>query len=302
MTTVSGSAFEFSLESTGGIWRWKVTSQNVSGAGVFYEVSDIETPWGPLFQTAIPLPSDVVQSMSAAISDIQQQLAPLLALLDPSGTSFVIVITEGDPNLVAAEVPFFNAGAFGSSLTATASPGAAWLRADPGQVGSLGKNDQGLFTVTLLTGSLVAAATPYLGVVNLQDNRVPSTLIPIAFSVSVLPRPIVATDVTSVDFSWYQMTSSGDGPFAVSVSNSGPPNSLLNWAAARLLNASPWLSFTPSSGGPLASSASQAVSLALVSSMIPSTPGTYVDKVRFSSPNAVNGFVDVSVTLTVISP
>jgi hypothetical protein len=299
MTTVSGSAFEFSLESTGGLWRWKVVSQNVSGAGVSYEVSCIDTPWGPLYQTAIPVPADVIQAMAQGIVEVQQQLSPLLALLNPSQVSFVVVITEGDPNLVVADVPFFNAGAFGSSLTATATPSAAWLRADPGQVAGLGKNDQGEFTVTLFTGSLAANASPYLAAVNLQDNRVPSTLIPLTFSVSVLPRPVISLDQMDLSFTWYQSTSSGDGPFTVNVSNSGPPSSSMDWVAA-LLNASRWLSFTPTSGGPLASSASQAVSLSLNPSCIPSTPGTYADKLRFSSPNASNGYVDVQVVLNIL--
>ena len=299
MTTVSGSAFEFSLESTGGLWRWKVVSQNISGAGVSYEVSYIDTPWGPLYQTAIPVPADVIQAMAQGIVEMQQQLSPLLALLSPSQVSFVVVITEGDPNLVVADVPFFNAGAFGSSLTATAAPSAPWLRADPGQVAGLGKNDQGEFTITLLTGSLAANASPYLAVVNLQDNRVPSTLISLAFSVSVLPRPAIAVDQTDLSFTWYQSTSSGDGPFTVHVSNAGPPSSSMDWIAA-LLNASRWLSFTPASGGPLASSASQAVFLSLNPSCIPPTPGTYVDKLRFSSPSASNGYVDVQVSLNIL--
>lgn len=299
MSTVSGSAFEFSLESTGGLWRWRVLSQNVSGLGVSYEVVCVETPWGSLYQTAIPIPADVVQAMAQGIVDVQQQLAPLLALVAPAQTSFFVVITEGDPNSVVAEVPFYNAGAFGSSLTATAAPGAPWLRAAPGQVAGLGRGDQGEFAVTLLTGSLTASGAPYLAVVNLQDNRVPSTLISLAFSVSVLPRPVIAVDQPSVSFTWYQSTSSGDGPFTVNVSNAGPPSSSMDWAAA-VLRSSRWLSVSPCSGGPLASSASQAVQLSLVPGCVPPSPGTYADCVRFSSPSASNGYVDVQVTLNIL--
>lgn len=300
MSTVSGSAFEFSLESTGGLWRWKVVSQNIYGAGVFYEVVGVETPWGSLYQTAIPIPADVVTAMAAAIVDIQQQLAPLLVLQNPSQNSFVVTVTEGDPSSVVATVPFYNGGAFGSSLTATSTPSAPWLKSDPGQVGSLGKNDQGQFVVTLLTGSLLASGSPYLAVVNLQDNHLPSTLIPLAFSVTVLPRPTVAVDQTALVFSWYQSTSSGDGPLTVSVSNSGPPNSILDWESGHLHGNSAWFSSSPTSGGPLSSGGSDAVQVSLVPARIPSVPGSYVDVLRFSSPNASNGYVDVSVTLNVI--
>jgi hypothetical protein len=299
MATVSGSGFDFSLESTGGLWRWRVLSQNVSGAGVSYEIVCIDTPWGSLYQTAIPIPADVIQAMAQGVVDMQQQLSPLLALVTPAQVSFVIVITEGDPNLVVANIPFFNAGAFGSSLTATATPGAPWLRADPGQVAGLGKNDQGEFTITLLTGSLTSSGTPYIAVVNLQDNRAPSTLISLAFSVSVLPRPIIAVDQPSVSFNWYQTTATGDGPFTVNVSNAGPSSSSMDWAAAAI-NCSRWLSVLPDSGGPLSSSASQAVQFSLVSGFIPPIPGTYSEKVRFSSPSASNGYVDVQVTLNIL--
>ncbi len=298
MTIVSGSAFEFSLESTGGLWRWQVVSRN-AGAGVYYEVSDICTPWGSLYQAAIPIPADVVSEMAAGVVQIQQQLSPLLVLDDPTAVSFVVVITEGDPNLVIADIPFFNGGAFGSSLTATATPSAPWLKAEPGQVSGLGKNDRGQFSVTLLTGSLQSAGNPYLAVVNLQDNRVPSTIIPLAFSVSVLPRPTVAVSPASLDFTWYQLTSTGTGPFTVTVSNSGPANSVLDWSAAHLRGTSPWLHFSPVSGGPLASGDSGTFSASLVSSQIPSIPGVYQDSIRVSSPNASNGYVDVPVTLTV---
>ncbi len=298
MSTVSGSAFEFSLESTGGLWRWNVVSRN-GGAGVYYEVSDVLTPWGSLYQTAIPIPADVVSEMASGISQIQQQLAPLLVLEDPDSVSFFVVITEGDPGLVVASVPFFNGGAFGSSLTATATPSAPWLRAEPGQASGLGKNDRGLFSVTLLTGSLLASGNPYLAVVNLQDNHVPSTVIPLAFSVSVLPRPTVAASPASLDFTWYQLTSTGTGPFSVTVSNSGPANSILNWSAARLHCTSPWIQFAPASGGPLASGGSETFSVSLVPSQIPAIPGVYQDPIRGYSSNSSNGYVDVPVVLTV---
>lgn len=298
MATVFGSAFEFSLESTGGLWRWQIVSRN-DGAGVHYEVSDVCTPWGSLYQTAIPMPADVVTEMASGILQIQQQLSPLLVLEDPDNVSFVVTLTEGDPNLVVAEIPFFNGGAFGSSLTVAAIPSAPWLRASPGQVSGLGKNDRGLFSVTLLTGSLQASGNPYLAVVNLQDNHVPSTIIPLAFSVSVLPRPSIAVSPASLDFTWYQLTSTGTGPFNVVVSNSGPANSILEWSASSM--GSPWLQMAPASGGPLAAGGSDSVSVSLVPSYIPSVPGVYQDVIRVYSRNALNGHVDVPVTLTVQS-
>ena len=302
MTTVSGSGFEFSVESTGGAWSWAVVSKTVPGVGPFYEVCSIRTPWGSLFQTAIPIPAEVILEMANSVAQVQQQLSPLLALVNPSEISFVISMTEGDPNQVIANIPFTNYGSFGSSLTATATPNVPWLKASPGYIGGVGKNEQASFSVTLITGTLLQSGSPYLGVLNLQDNRNPPTVIPIAFSISVLPRPIIAAAPTPIGFVWYGSSHTGSGPFTVTVSNSGPVNSILNWSASKVQNNSSWLAIVPATGGPLASGASQDVQFSLVPTCVPYNPGTYTETVRFSSPNASNNYVDVAVTLTVIDP
>ncbi|MFA5202933.1 MAG: hypothetical protein WC708_00770 [Lentisphaeria bacterium] len=302
MTTVSGSGFEFSIESTGGAWSWAVVSKTIPGVGPFYEVHSIRTPWGSLCQTAIPIPAEVITGMADSIAQIQQQLSPLLALVNPSEISFVISITEGDPNQIIANIPFTNTGSFGSSLTATATPNVPWLKANPGYIGGIGRNEQASFSVTLITGTLLQSGSPYLGVLNLQDNRNPPTVIPIAFSISVLPRPVIAAAPTSINFVWYGSSHTGSGPFTVAISNSGPVNSILNWSASKVQNNSSWLSVVPATGGPLASGASQDVQFSLVSACVPYNPGVYTETVRFSSPNASNHYVDVVVTLTIIDP
>jgi hypothetical protein len=156
--------------------------------------------------------------------------------------------------------------------------------------------------VTLISGTLVQTGSPYLGVLNLQDNRNPPTVIPIVFSISVLPRPIIAAAPSPIGFVWYGSSHTGSGPFTVSVSNSGPANSILNWSALKVQNNSSWLAITPSTGGPLASGGSQDVQLSLVPACVPYNPGTYTETIRFSSPNASNYYVDVPITLTVIDP
>lgn len=299
MTVVSGSGFQFSVDSTGGTWSWTVVSRSIPGVGVFYDVVDLQTPWGPISQTAIPIPSDVILAVAETVVQIQQQLAPQLVLPPPATTTFFITITEGDPNSVVAEIPVANQGAFGSSMTVSATPSAPWLKATPAVVQGLGKNDQAVVSVTLLAASLLFSGSPYIAVVNLQDNRTPPTLVPVAFQVTVLPRPVIAASSPSVAFVWYQSSSSGSGPFSVDISNAGPAGSVLDWTAAKLQNISPWLAFSPSSGGPLSPPSSDSVQFSLVSAGVPTLPGTYVETVRFSSPNAQNGYVDVSVSLVV---
>ncbi len=296
---VSGSGVEFSIASTGGTWSWSVRANNIQGAGQFYEFLDIHTPYGPLVQTHMPLPGDVVEAMAQSLSDLRQQFAPLMSLLDPTITTFNVVVVEGDASETAASVVIYNSGAFGSFLTATATPSVSWLTAEPSAVAGLGKNDQGTFDVVLNPAALLESASPYSGIVRLQDNRVPATVVNLAFTVSVLPKPAIAVSPLVVNFSYMLSTLSGTGPFDVTVQNAGPPNSLLDWEAAKLHNTSAWLEFTPSSGGPLASGAEEDIALSLVAGSIPQVPGVYTDTIRITSPTASNGFVDAEVFLTV---
>lgn len=298
--SVQGGGFDFSIPSVGGTWSWRVRAVNVQGAGQSYELVDINTPYGPLVQTMIPLPGDVVLGMADSLSQLQQQLAPLLALLDPSQTSFSAIIVEGQPNLEIASFLVLNAGSFGSFMTVTATPSAPWLKVEPPSMAGLERNEQGTFSVVLLTGSLLESASPYLATVRLQDNRVPATVIDLSFTVTVLPRPVVAVSPLVVNFTHYLSTSSSTGPVTVTVQNAGPANSSLTWSMARVHNTSPWLAFSPSSGGPLASGATQDSVFSVVPSGLPTVPGTYSDQVRVSSPTASNGFVDVQVFLTVV--
>lgn len=298
MSTVAGSCVNFSVESTGGTWSWSVVSRNIQGVGPQYEVIDINTPWGPLFQTAIPLPGDVVTAMGDSLTGVLNQTAPLLALLAWEPTDYVLTITEGDPNQSVADLLFQNVGAFGSYLIASASSSVPWLSPQPGQVGGLGKNQQGMTAVTLITGTLLESGSPYSGIINLQDNRTPPTLIPITFSVTVLPQPVISVAPATLSFVYYQGADSVTGPFNFDVSNSGPASSLLSWSATKV-NSAAWLSLSPTSGGPLASGSSDTVTATVDKTLVPALTGVYNETIQVASPNASNSPVDVSVELTV---
>lgn len=299
-STVSGTSVAFSLPSVGGIWTWKVQANNLSAAGQLYEVIDIITPYGPFTSTMIPIPGEVITEMANSIVSIQQQFAPFM-ILDPlSHTTFSLVITEGDPNSDIGTITVLNAGAFGSFMTVIATPGAPWLSVSPSSVQDIGKNGYAVFDCVLITTPLLASVSPYSGTIILQDNRTPSTFIPIIVNVTVLPRPVITSLPTTVSLVFISSTGTPGGSQSVVISNSGPADSSLSFTLAKL-GSSNWLNFTPTSGGPLVSGGSVTSVFSIVAAAAAGlVPGTYIERVRVSSPNASNSPIDIVVNLTVM--
>ena len=300
-TNLSNGGFTFSINSVGGVWSWAVQANNIQGSNQLYQVADIQTPFGAFVNASIPLPGDVVLAMSDTLQQFQSQLSPHISLLSPGTTTFSQTVTEGDASFIVATVPFQNSGAFGSFLTATATPDSPWLQANPPVIAGLNKNDQGQFSVKLIPAALLAISSPYTGHVNLQDNAASPTTVPLTFTITVLPRPAIATDVTAVSLSYALGTGTPSGAQSVNVSNSGPAGSLLNAVLAKVQNRSPWLAFVPATVGPLVHLASSTVTFSVVPGGVPAIPGTYTETILISSTNASNSPVTVVVTL-VVSP
>lgn len=299
---VTQGGFTFSVQSVGGAWSWTVQANNIQGAGQLYQFVNITTPYGPLQDaTAIPIPADVVTAMADSLIQFQQQLNPMLALVSPAQTSFALNISEGDAGSTVCSIPFQNVGAFGSFMTVTATPNVQWLVAQPPTVTGLGKGGQGQIQVQLVPTTLLAVNSPYVGHVNLQDNRNPSTVIPITVQVNVLPRPQIGLSSTTVTLTYSLSLAAAGGASAVTVTNAGPLGSMLSFSVAKIFNNSPWLAFTPSSGGPLSTGQSSPVTFSVVLSNVPSIPGTYTENVGVLSTNAGNSPAQITVSL-VVSP
>lgn len=296
-TGVLGGGFDFSVCSVGGTWRWRVTANNVHGAGQFYQVEDIRTPFGSLANTDVPIPGEVVAAMADSLQTFRQQLQPHLSLT--SQASYNITVTEGDPLTSVGTATFTNSGAFGSFMTAYGSPGASWLSVDPPSVAGLGKNASGQARIWVDPRIMLAADSPYSGHVIFQDNADPASVAPVSVMVTVLPRPeIQVQDVVALTY--YMSSGVSGGPIPVAVSNSGPSGSTLGFSLSKVQNQSPWLSFTPSSGSNIASGSDVTVTFSVVTANVPHIPGVYTEIVRVSSPNASNSPRDVEVRLTVV--
>jgi hypothetical protein len=297
---VAGGGFRFSQISVGGTWYWSVTADNILGAGQLYYVRDIETPFGKLTDGVdVPLPGDVVVSMAASMSQFQQQLAPLIALVAGQSTTINVTCTQGDPASQVGAINVVNAGAFGSFMTASATPTVPWLSASPTTIQGIGQNQQAQFAMILDPTTLQTASTPYTGVINLQDNRSPPTIIPITISVTVLPQPIILPNTECLAFEWNLMTAANNGSQQLIITNSGPATSVLGFTVAKVQNNSPWLQFSPVSASGLASGQTAIITFSVSGGGIPQMPGEYFETILISSPNASNSPVAIQVTLCV---
>jgi hypothetical protein len=299
-TTVSSGGYEFNHASVGGKWYWKVVANNVVGAGQLYQVTDIRSPFGPMASSMIPLPGDVVQKMADSLSEMQSLLAPLIALVTPGDTAFAVTVVEDGPTSTGAVTPFLNSGAFGSFLTATATPDVPWLTATPSSVVGVGKNEQAQFTISVLPADLLAVDSPYVGHVNLQDNRATPTTVVITMTVTVQPKPVIALDASEIVLTYSLLTETAGADGVLTVTNDGLASSELTAIIAKVQNASPWLSFTPSSVGPV-TSGSATVTFSVVPSGVPAQTGTYTETILVSSSTASNSPQTVSLKLTVSS-
>lgn len=299
-TVVGGGSFQFSLSSTGGIWRWSVQADNIQNAGQFYSVTDILTPYGKIIDAAIPLPGNVVLSMAGSIEQVMQQLSSYLNVIGP--TIFSVTVTEGGAQEIVGTTQIQNSGAIGSFLTALSSSDSPWLSANPAAISGLGRGETGLFSLKVNPGILLSTNSPYSGHINLQNSQNLSMVTAITVNVTVLPRPDILVSPPTINLVFYLITESSDGAQQLTVTNDGPVGSVLYFTTAKLQNNSPWLAIVPTTGGPLNSGENTILTLSLVYSNVPRIPGTYSDILRIQSSTATNNPVDVPVNLVVVGP
>ena len=300
MSSIASGGFRFQKISVGGTWYWSIEATNIQGANQLYYLKDIRTPFGALTDGVdVPIPGDVVLEMACSLTQFQQQLSPLLQLLSGQQTTFNVTITQGDPSSSIGGVNFLNAGAFGSFMTASATPGVPWLSASPVTIPGIGQNQKGQFDLILNPSILTSQTTPYSGTINLQDNRPTPTLIPITINVTVLPQPVIEVSALCINMSWALINSSNNGAQQLTITNNGPPSSILSFTAAKVTNYSPWLAFTPVVFSGIPSGGTAIITFSLVSGCIPPAPGVYFETILLSSQNAQNSPVAIQIQLNV---
>lgn len=297
MTSVIGGDFRFSVPATGGDWSWEVAVHNIRGDGQKINIRDIRTPFGPIYTTEIPIPDSVILAMADSISQFQQQLSPQVFL--QSQSSYTFTVTEGDPASEIATILFENIGQLGSYMTVAITPDSPWLTANPPSISGILKNGQGQSAIQIAPVSMLAVNSPYLGHVNLQDNANPSNNAQVTFNVTVLPRPTIGTSTLTISLSYSMSLATGNSQTLV-ITNTGPLTSLLSFAISRIIHNSKWLDINPMSGNSIPSAGTVNVLFSIDTHHIPALPGTYIETVRISSPNATNSPIDIVVTFDVV--
>jgi hypothetical protein len=297
--SVASGGFRFSQISVGGTWYWTISADNILGSTQQFYLKDIQTPFGKYTDGVdVPIPGDVVTAMAGSMAQFQQQLSPLLALVSGQQTVINITATQGDPASLIGTINFLNAGAFGSFMTTTATPSVPWLSTSPTTIPGIGQNQQGQYNLILDPTTLQTSPTPYTGVINLQDNRAVPTLIPIIVNVSVLPQPVIGVFPNCVGFTWTLLTASSSGSQPLTITNTGPATSILEFTIAKV-QCNNWLELSPTSASGIVAGGSTVITLSLNSSCIPQIPGEYFETVLISSANAANSPVAIQVTLCV---
>lgn len=296
---VESSGVGFSLQSTGGTWTWQVQSRNIQNFGQLFEVFDIRSPFGALSSVSIPLPGDVVQAMSSSITQLSQQVAANITISSPSPPSFFLTVSEGDSVTDVGVIVFSNSGAFGSFLNASATSSVSWLTVAPTQILGIAKGQTGQFSVTVDPNQLTAVDSPWNGTITIQDDNNPTTVLSVPIIVTVLPAPEIDVVPTAFTFCFNLMSQTGTGAQILTVTNTGPVTSKLDFVLAKVQNTSNWLNVSPISGGPLDTGESAPITLSLITSAVPQLAGSFTDTLRVSSVNATNSPIDIPITLEV---
>lgn len=298
MTTpyLNGGGFSFQLESVGGRWSWSVITNNIYGANQVYYVRDILSPFGPINQVQTPIPSNVIAAMNDSINSLKTQLQPNLAIA--SGSVISAVVSEGDSVLYTDGSVVSNNGALGSFMSVAAFSDSPWLTPRPTSFNSLGQGQSATLSAAVNPSLLVSDKSPYVGHILLTDNAVNPHTASVEYNITVLPRPTFSINYTSILFEYNITTGSVTSPINVTVTNSGPPTSVLNYYITRARNMC-WVRFNPANGGPLQCGEYSQVQVGVDSANAPRADGTYTETLVFNSQNATNNPVILNVTLVV---
>jgi len=288
--------YKFQVALPSGIWRW-VTRLDVSLGMPSLEVRNVTSPFGTL-RDMVPIPGPVITAMAESITTILQAFAPSI-LVSPTGP-LSFTLTQGQGVSMPQPVSITNNGVFGSLLAASITTSAPWLQVVPANLTGLAFNETGSFNVTADSTALLATSSPYSGTITVQDPAATNNPQTIPVSVVVLPPATITVSPNNLVFN---VTSSYPSPFPpipsqqFILSNTGPSGSQLTYLIQKLIGNSPWLvSFTPFMGN-LASTQTQAITVA-VAPPPNMYSGVYTETLRVSG-FSTNMIQDVQIQLIV---
>jgi hypothetical protein len=296
--SINSGGFSFSKNSLHGTWSWEVQSNNIAGSGQQFQINHIRTPYGFLSSADIPIPGDIIQSMSDSLSQIMTQLSPIISFISGTPSSISSSVISGSPRYLVQSVYVQNSGAFGSFLTVIPSSNSPWLLVTPTCVKGLNKNDQGKFDIIVDPSTLSPGS--FNGRVTFQDPNGSSSIF-IDISLSVQSKPEIQVSTSVLNFSYSKSLGSNPSSQSFSVTNVGLAGSSLSFLISKVQNTSPWLSFTPPSGGPLPSTSTQSVNVSISNLAIPIPIGIYSEILSVKSSTASNSPQNIQINLSVVA-
>jgi hypothetical protein len=293
--SLQSQEYKFKYQVLEGTWYW-TTRVDMSHAAPAYSIADIRSPFG-LLRDSIAIPGDVAKAMGDSITELMSAFAPAILL---STSSMTFHLDEGrgfgDPQLLSVT----NSGIFGSLLTATLTTSAPYVTVNPDTLGGLGFNEMGTTQVAANSTNLLASDSPIAATIIVQDAQASNSPQVVSLVLVVRPKAHISSTPTALSFFGVAPIA---GPFApiptqiLTVQNSGPAGSNLDFQVVKLLNNSPWLvAYSPISGS-LPGGGAQNVTI-VVQPPEGTSPGVYQETLRISG-YSDNFYIDVPVTLTI---
>lgn len=286
--------YQFEVSLASGAWRW-TTRVDVSKAQAQTEIRDVITPYG-LLRDSIPIPGEVVQAMAESIQQLLLAYPPSI-LLDP--TSLIFVVDEGRGVSASVPVRVTNNGILGSLLSVQITSSAPYVIAAPANIGGLVANASGSFDVFVDSTHLLASGTPYTAGLTVQSSAASNSPLSIPVSVNVRPKATISPGVTSLVFNVGAPLTGVFPPIPsqqLSLSNSGPPTSVLDYQIRTLVGV-PWLASVAPVYGSINGGGIQPITVA-VAPPPGMLQGAYTETLRITGYSS-NMSVDVIVTLNI---
>lgn len=289
--------YQYQHQVSTGTWRW-TTRMDVSRASPSFSIRDVTSPYG-ILRDSIPIPGEVVEQMSASITEIQSNFPPSILIGPPSSLTFEV--DEGRGFSAAQTVALTNSGVFGSLLGATLSSSASYVVVSPANVGNLAANESGAFDVSVNSSTLLAINSPYNETVVVQDPNASNNPQMLDVSITVRPKATISISPTVLSFSATAPLTGAFDPVPTqqfTIENTGPSGSVLDYQVQRVTGLSDnWLaSFAPVTGT-LVSGGTDIVTVA-VAPIEGLAKGTYQETLRISG-YSDNSYVEILIQLVI---
>ena len=287
--------YQFQQATLQGYWKW-TTRMDVTGPAPMFSIRDIVSPYG-LLRDSIPIPGVVIQSMAESIGNLQASFTPSI-LLNPVMLTFTV--DEGRGFGTPQCVSVTNTGVFGSLLDASITSDAPFVRVNPEAIGNLASTETGVVEVVVDASGLLAANSPYLQTITVQDPRANNSPVSLPITIVVKPKSVIGTSLTALTFFAVKPLIGAFPPVPAQsfmLTNTGDPASMLSYTIQKLYGGSSWLTTYSPMTGDLAGGSGQPITVA-VAPPAACLPGTYTEVLRISGYSS-NNYKDVQVTLVI---